>query len=288
MDLFDLAADQPIETAPFPSGPDGLLRYLRARTPVVLTGVREALPFTRDWNLDWLRDHLATVRVQRAEPDGHFHYLSFRRMPMGDFVEALQRGEGVYAQEKLLGQGVHRDLPEAAQAQLPEYVPAEGFRDSNLYIGAGGNTSLLHYDETHSLLAMLQGRKRVLLFPPDQSGRLYPYSTFNLRALLQGRVIDSRIDCSWPDLERFPRLAEARGVTGWLEEDQALLIPAGTWHYIMAEGVNVALNYFWFQNRLQDWLRPPLRQFWAKRRILDAVDLARPVKHMIQRSLSGT
>jgi hypothetical protein len=63
-----------------------------------------------------------------------------------------------------------------------------------------------------------------------------------------------------------------------MEAGQALLIPAGTWHYIEAEGLNVSVNYFWFQNRLRDWLSRPLLDFWIKRRILDGIDFARKMK----------
>jgi len=166
---------------------------------------------------------------------------------------------------------------------LPDFVPEEGFRVSNLYVGAGGNRSLLHYDETHSLLMMMEGRKRFILFPPSQSGLMYAYSFFNLRALLENRVVDSRVDCSAPDLERFPGLGRAQGIAGWLEDGQALFIPAGTWHYIEAESLNVSVNYFWLQNRLRDWLQRPLIDFWFKRRAIDGLDMARRVKHAIDR-----
>jgi hypothetical protein len=283
MNLFDLAGPEPIETMPLPRGRDGLLSHLRERRPVLLSDVRESLPFTRSWNYRFFRERLSSIRIQRPSPDGIYHYLGFTRVPMDEFDDILNDGRDAYALEPLRGRGVAQSLPGDLEVNLPEFIPEEGFRVSNLYIGPGGNTSLLHFDESHSLLMMMEGRKRFILFPPDQSGRMYPYGVLNLKALLENRVVDSRIDCSALDLDRFPRLRRARGIAGWLEEGQALLIPAGTWHYIAAEGLNVSVNYFWFQNPLSHWLQRPLVDFWMKRRMIDGLDVARKMKHALDR-----
>lgn len=282
MSLFDVVDSTAIDVVPLERGKDALLPYLRARKPVLLTGVRDALPYSRPWNYQYFRDRLHSIRVQHPSPDGIYHYLGFDRIPMDTFDRLVTAGQdAAYALEPLKGKGVAQTFPGDLHVELPDFIPEDSFRVSNLYVGAGGNRSLLHYDETHSLLMMIEGRKRFMLFPPDQSRRMYPYGVFNIKALREGRVIDSRIDCSAPDLERFPALKDARGVTGWLEDGQALLMPAGTWHYIEAEGLNVSVNYFWFQNRASDWLQRPLIQFWMKRRILDMIDVARKCKRTL-------
>jgi len=276
--LFDLAAADPLKSVPWPSGRDALLPWLNPRKPVLFDGVYQRFPDARNWRYQWLKERIATIRIQRPQPDGIYHYLGFERVPIAEFDNILDSGRDAYALEPLRGNGVAQTFPADFRVELPEFIAEDKFRVSNLYVGLGGNKSLLHYDETHSLLMMLEGRKRFLLFPPSETRHLYPYSIFNLRALLQGRVIDSRIDCSKLDYERFPELRHAHGVAGTMEAGQALLIPAGTWHYIEAEGLNVSINYFWFQNRLRDWLCRPLLDFWFKRRILDAIDLARKAR----------
>lgn len=281
MSLFDLSGPETIETVPFPTDKEGLAHYLRRRQPVLLSGVREALPFTRNWDYEFFRTALKSIRIQRKSPDGVFHYLGFERMPMMDFNQVMETTHDGYALEPLRGRGVSDDLPPSISVSLPAFVPESGFRVSNLYIGPGKNKSLLHYDETHSLLMMLEGRKRFILFSPDQSGCMYPYSPFSLRALLENRVVDSRVDCQNPDFSQHPKLRNAQGVAGWLEEGQALFIPAGTWHFIEAEGRNVSVNYFWLQNRLSDWMQQPLLNFWIKRRAIDVLDRIRKVKHKL-------
>ncbi len=281
MNLFDLSGTDTIETIAFPTGKEGLAPFIRRRQPLLLEGVREKLPFTRNWNYEYFRRALSTIRIQRQSEDGIYHYLGFERIPMMDFDQIMNTTHNGYALEPLKGQGISDDLPSDLGVSLPAFVPDSGFRVSNLYIGPGQNKSLLHYDETHSLLMMLEGRKRFILFSPDQSDYMYPYSPFSLRALLENRVVDSRIDCQSPDLESFPKLNRAKGVVGWLEEGQALFIPAGTWHFIEAEGRNVSVNYFWFQNSLKDWLNQPLLNFWIKRRAIDVIDQLRKVKHKL-------
>jgi hypothetical protein len=51
-----------------------------------------------------------------------------------------------------------------------------GTVNSNLWISSGRHDSGLHYDNSHGLLVVLQGRKRVQLFPPSQSALLRPLS----------------------------------------------------------------------------------------------------------------
>ncbi|WP_417531862.1 cupin-like domain-containing protein [Marinobacter lipolyticus] len=281
MSLFDLSGPESIETIPFPAEKDGLASYILHRKPVLLEGVREALPFTRDWNYEFFRQALKSIRIQRKSEDGIYHYLGFERIPISDFNQVMETTHDGYALEPLKGRGVSEDLPPGIAVDLPAFVPESGFRVSNLYIGPGKNKSLLHYDETHSLLMMLEGRKRFILFSPDQSDYMYPYSPFSLRALLENRVVDSKIDCENPDLSHHPKLRMAKGLTGWLEEGQALFIPAGTWHFIEAEGRNVSVNYFWLQNRFKDWMQQPLLNFWLKRRAIDVLDQLRKVKHKL-------
>ena len=282
MTLFDLAAAEPIESVPWPSGQDALLPWLNSRKPALFDGVYERFPGTSNWRYQWIKERIETIRIQRPQPDGIYHYLGFERVPIEEFDHILESGRDAYALEPLKGNGVAQAFPTDFEVELPEFIPEKKFRVSNLYVGPGENKSLLHYDETHSLLMMLEGRKRFLLFPPSETRHLYPYSILNLRALLQGRVIDSQIDCSNLDYERFPELRNARGVWGTLEAGQALLIPAGTWHFIEAEGLNVSVNYFWFQNRLRDWLCRPLLDFWFKRRILDGIDQARKLRSALK------
>ena len=54
----------------------------------------------------------------------------------------------------------------------------------------------LHFDTSHNLFVQISGRKKVLLFPPGQSGLLYyPCRDFGLGTATQADAVEVR----WPD-----------------------------------------------------------------------------------------
>src|SRR3546814_19620038 len=77
-----------------------------------------------------------------------------------------------------------------------------------------------HYDLMENVACCVAGRRRFTLFPPDQLANLYP-GPFELTPA--GTPV-SMVDPFAPDLDRYPRFAEAgthaRGAT--LEPGEAL------------------------------------------------------------------
>ena len=130
MNLFDLAGPEPIETMPLPRGRDGLLSQLRERRPVLLSDVRESLPFTRSWNYRFFRGRLSSIRIQRPSPDGIYHYLGFTRVPMDEFDDILNNGRDAYALEPLRGRGSLSLFPATSRWTCPSSSPrrASGYQ----------------------------------------------------------------------------------------------------------------------------------------------------------------
>ncbi len=281
MNVFEAVPSDPIEYVRMPEADEFAERFVATRTPVVVDDVASRMPCVRPWNYDYFAQRIPTIKVQRPENDGTYHYLRFERMSFDDFAANLHGERNAYAIEPLVGKGAPPENAERFDHGLPGFVAPERFRVSNLYLGPGGNKSLLHYDETHSFLYMVEGRKRFMLFRPDQTRYLYPYGVFDIRSILQGRVIDSRVNADALDDARFPRVRQARGIRGEMGPGQALYIPAGTWHFIEAERLNISVNYFWLDSPVAHWLRRPLLDFWFKRRIIDGIDIARAVKRRL-------
>jgi hypothetical protein len=71
-------------------------------------------------------------------------------------------------------------------------------------------------------LTQFEGKKRVVLFPPDQSDLLYRLP-FN---------VHSTVDIDKPDYKEYPALKYAKGLTGILEYGDTLFMPSGYWHHI--------------------------------------------------------
>jgi hypothetical protein len=103
---------------------------------------------------------------------------------------------------------------------------------SAIYIGPAGSLSALHRDywNTHGYLAQIQGRKRAILFSPEDSEFLY-----------RGKV-----DPEVPDFRRFPLFEQATAYECVLEPGDTLLTPANWWHHVrgLESSITVSHNFF--------------------------------------------
>ena len=151
-----------------------------------------------------------------------------------------------------------------ASTTLDTWLP--GFRDHNdlslpgrdplASIWIGNRTRIAaHQDVPDNIACVVAGRRRVTLFPPDQLRNLY---IGPLDFTPAGQAV-SLVDFAAPDLERFPRFAEAmrHAQVAELEPGDAVLIPSMWWHHM--EGLapfNVLVNYWW--RGTPDWMDTPM------------------------------
>lgn len=101
-----------------------------------------------------------------------------------------------------------------------------------------------HQDVPDNLACVAVGHRRFTLFPPDQVANLY---VGPLDLTPAGQAI-SLVDLHAPDLQRFPRFAEAwrHARVADLGPGDALYIPSQWWHHIEAlDPFNVLVNYWW-------------------------------------------
>ncbi len=111
-----------------------------------------------------------------------------------------------------------------------------------------GNRSLAscHFDNMENIACCVAGRRRVVVFPPDQIANLYPGPVERTPG---GQVI-SMVDFHKPDFTRFPRFKEAlkHAQVAELEPGDGIFIPSMWWHQV--EGLsefNILVNYWWSQ-----------------------------------------
>ncbi|MGB3722446.1 MAG: cupin-like domain-containing protein [Pacificimonas sp.] len=111
-----------------------------------------------------------------------------------------------------------------------------------------GNASRIapHYDVAHNLAVCVAGKRRFLLFPPEQIANLYVGPMENT---LSGQPI-SMVDPDAPDLTRHPRYADAltAAQATVLEPGDAIYIPTLWWHGVRADGPMNALVNYWFSS----------------------------------------
>lgn len=146
----------------------------------------------------------------------------------------------------------HHPVLEEIINQLGLNLPATGF---NLWIGPGGHTTCLHYDPVDSLLIQLQGRKKVVLFPPSELKNLYPFPiSVHFQHGLKLRASYSQVYPDRPDFSAFPKLKEAlkQRYEVTLQAGEVLYLPAGWWHEVTTLGNEVvcSINRFWHPHPL--------------------------------------
>jgi hypothetical protein len=104
-----------------------------------------------------------------------------------------------------------------------------------------------HFDLPDNLACVVSGRRRFTLFPPEQVANLY---VGPLDLTPAGQPI-SLVDLAAPDLERFPRFAEAlaQAQVAELEPGDAVFIPSQWWHSVEAlSPVSALVNFWWRQS----------------------------------------
>lgn len=104
-----------------------------------------------------------------------------------------------------------------------------------------------HHDLPDNVACVVVGHRRFTLFPPEQLENLY---IGPLDFTPAGQAI-SLVDFAHPDLQRFPKFAEAvrHAQVAELDPGDAIFIPSMWWHHIEAlDSLNVLVNYWWRQS----------------------------------------
>src|SRR5882672_9702002 len=116
---------------------------------------------------------------------------------------------------------------------LPQIAPL-------LWLGGRVRTQI-HHDRDHNLACVIAGRRRFVLFPPEQVVNLYIGPIDNPPPL-------SIVDLEAPDFSRFPRFAKAMETAQAAElgPGDALFMPRHWWHHVTShDPYNAMVNYWW-------------------------------------------
>ncbi|WP_454280865.1 cupin-like domain-containing protein [Sphingomonas sp. Marseille-Q8236] len=260
------------------TGAPDLASLVEGNEPVILRGYAAHWPLVQagqvsyraaaDYLLRFDRGRPVTGYVGDAAIRGRFHYdesvtgLNFQTQTLSlrDFMARLLDGGDGSEDMPALYMG-STDL----DAYLPGFrvendlVPSDGLFDrhpplASIWIG-NRTIASAHYDMANNAAICAVGRRRFTLFPPDQIGNLYPGPL----APTPGGQVVSMVDFARPDLDRYPRFADAMGqaVVADLEPGDLLIYPALWWHHVEAlEAFNILVNYWW--NAAPDYLDTPM------------------------------
>ncbi len=243
------------------TSPEALAALTAAAEPVVIRGLAAHWPVVEAGRqghvalFDYLSrfDSGQTVGTvfAPAEAGGRLFYgdtlfdMNFRsgRARLGKTFSFLAQYAASGEQEALAAQSVPtwNALPGFAEANpLPLLGPEI---EPRVWIG---NRVIVaaHNDPYENIACVVAGRRRFTLFPPDQVENLYigPFERTPAGATI------SLVEFENPDLERFPRFAQAleAAQTVELEAGDAIYVPYLWWHHVRSlDPVNMLVNYWW-------------------------------------------
>jgi hypothetical protein len=214
--------------------------YLAPMKPVVFTDLTAHWPARQKWTIQHFKSHYGHLKVPVVssnyskpgkgymEPD---RVISFR-----EYLDILEAGP---TDLRIFLWNIFRVAPELRNDfSIPDIM--DGFVDELpfMFFGGEGSKVALHYDidMSHVFLNQIHGRKRVVLFAPDQSRNLYRHPF----------TVASYVDLNKPDYARYPALAKAEGLEVMLEPGETLFMPSGYWHYIEYTdgGYSISLRSF--------------------------------------------
>ncbi len=214
--------------------------FLEPMVPVVLTDLMDAWPAREKWTIDYFKTKYGQLRVpvvsNNYSKPGKGYMSPDRIISFREYLEILESGP---TDLRIFLWNIFREAPELREDfRTPAIM--DGFVNELpfMFFGGQGSKVTLHYDidMSHVFLNQIHGRKRVILFAPDQSRLLYrhPYT------------VASYVDINRPDLLRYPALALAKGYEVMLEPGETVYIPSGYWHYIEYTdgGYSISLRSF--------------------------------------------
>lgn len=269
MDIYDLKVE-PIERIEGASTEEVLKLVTEARRPLIFSGLDDDFGFLRQWNLDFFEKMDTLVPVQAPEPDGVNYFIKYQPTPMGEFVQRIRAGDNLYigAREIMKDAGERSDKDGlgglAEQMELPGWIDRQRISSSNLWVGAGNNHTLLHYDPWNSILMLAEGTKEFIVLRETDTPRVYPYSALDFRSLYQGRVLHSKIRPLSVQKQYQAEFSKVEGFRGMITAGEVIFIPAGFWHYVKSTGLNIGVNFFVHVKDKRLHFVQPLRSFWIK------------------------
>jgi hypothetical protein len=235
-----------------PKGEPAVLRGLVADWPIVLAGKEgdEALA-------DFLREAAAGEPFEAwfgaPEIEGRFGYNEDfsgfnheRRLATVDqLLDLLLRQRGHEKPYSMYAGGIpiRRHLPGLLPSVPVPILDTSRATLISLWLGNRTRTAA-HWDLPQNLACVVAGRRRFTVFPTDQIANLY---VGPLDFTLAGQPI-SLVDVDSPDVDRYPRFAEAMevGQTAELGPGDAFYIPSLWWHAVASlDELGAMINFWW-------------------------------------------
>ena len=215
-----------------------LREYFEPRLPVVIEDLTENWPAYQNWSFEYFKKKAGDVVVplydgKPAKGRQNSHGPAMK-IPFRDYIDILKKGP---TDLRMFFFNLLQNCPDLVNDfQYPDLGVSFFKKLPVLFVGGEGSKVVMHYDMdlANNFHFNFVGEKKVILYPPDQTGLLYkvPYSIVSMEI----------IDMDKPDFENYPALLQAKGFETRLKHGDALYIPSKWWHWIKYEKPSLSLT----------------------------------------------
>lgn len=231
---------QPIDRVETISKEDFISKYVKPQKPVVIMRLTEDWDAYNKWYLNYIKDiagdkivPLYDDRPVRADEGFNEPHA---KMKMADYIDLLKKEPTNY---RIFLYNIMKEVP---QLKNDFKWPNLGIRLLKqlpmLFFGGTNSKVFMHFDIDYSniLHFHFDGKKRCVIFPPDQTKYMYKVP--------HALISREDIDFDHPDFEKFPALKHAKGFVCELNHGEMLYMPEGYWHYMkyLTPGFSMSLR----------------------------------------------
>lgn len=213
-----------------------ILESLASGRPMIITHLDMPVPH-HQWSLKRLVEEygdvpLRALSASQKETVGEFtKRLTSASLNSQPLIESHLRA---YTQGCSLPEPMHKDF-------MPNHFTRDDYIEPQIWLGSvpvNVPASSLHHDPLDGFLYQIMGRKKLVLYPPNQAAYLYPMKAYN-------NYQPCWVKPEAPDLERFPNFAKAKAIEVVLNPGELLVQPAGWFHAVYClDSPTFSVSYF--------------------------------------------
>lgn len=201
--------------------------YLKPLKPVILKNLSASWPAMKKWSPEYFKEKYGEkpVKVYNASfaEQGKSYMSSVDVIPFKEFIDRISNRS---LDLRMFLHNLKTQMPELLKdIQIPSIASGISRNLIFMFFGCKGSFTPMHFDidMAHVFHTAIYGKKKVTLFPFEESKNLYKHP-FACR---------SYVDVENPDFNKFPRLKNTRGYQDTLQAGETLFIPSGCWHHVV-------------------------------------------------------
>jgi hypothetical protein len=221
-------------------------QFQMKKTPVIISNALDCAAIKK-WDIHYFKEKYTdkVVNLDLYSID-QFQWEN-QELKLPNALDLICNNSDKNKKHYLMQKSIPEEFPEILpDIQLPKYADPQTNYFINLWIGESGIISQAHYDCSDNFLTQIVGRKRVRLFPPSESHKMYPYEIDSDYLVDKSAAHISKIqDTDLVNSEKFPHFNNVTCFEGIISPGDLLFIPAGWWHEVKSLDLSMSVNYWW-------------------------------------------